>query len=266
MPRYARVLALAVASALGAAQEAAVSGPSFVIAGGEALVAGVRGPGGAAYNLEATTPAGLRSGALAGDPKVAVFVVVPDASGASVAAAADGGRLRSLSALVESLPSATLPHVHASGSGVDPAFFGPPGAEGAVPLKEAAAAVKSHFSRGGGEALRLTAVAPSLEDVDARLDELRAAAAAAAGDDYVLVVSATAPPNRGPRARLSPLRRLEAAAAAAKDGVRMTPDILTGILVGGLFVVVALIGLTCISSIQTPSEYSHTGPPSMKEF
>ena len=46
----------------------------------------------------------------------------------------------------------------------------------------------------------------------------------------------------------------------------MTPDVLTGILIALLFVFTALLGLTCIGSIQTPSQFSSVGPPSMKEF
>ena len=46
----------------------------------------------------------------------------------------------------------------------------------------------------------------------------------------------------------------------------MTPDILTGVLVGLLFAFVIILGTSCIGAIQTPSKFSFVGPPSMKEF
>eukprot|EP00618_Florenciella_parvula_P038520 CAMPEP_0119538840 /NCGR_PEP_ID=MMETSP1344-20130328/51160_1 /TAXON_ID=236787 /ORGANISM="Florenciella parvula, Strain CCMP2471" /LENGTH=130 /DNA_ID=CAMNT_0007581901 /DNA_START=65 /DNA_END=457 /DNA_ORIENTATION=- len=48
--------------------------------------------------------------------------------------------------------------------------------------------------------------------------------------------------------------------------VKMTPDLLAGILTGLLLVFIALIGLSCLNSIQTPSLYTDKPPPSMKEY
>ena len=51
-----------------------------------------------------------------------------------------------------------------------------------------------------------------------------------------------------------------------KKYVRMTPDLLAGILTGILLVVIALIGLTCLNSIQTPSIYTNKNFPSSREY
>jgi hypothetical protein len=51
-----------------------------------------------------------------------------------------------------------------------------------------------------------------------------------------------------------------------KKYVRMTPDLLAGILTGILLVVIALIGLTCLNSIQTPSMYTSKNFPSSREY
>lgn len=48
--------------------------------------------------------------------------------------------------------------------------------------------------------------------------------------------------------------------------VHMTPDLLAGILTGILLVLIALLGLTCLNDIQTPSQYTDKPPPSNKEF
>jgi len=53
---------------------------------------------------------------------------------------------------------------------------------------------------------------------------------------------------------------------ATYEGVRMTPDILSGILVAHLFVFTVCLGFYCIGAIQTPSHYAKKGPPSLKEW
>jgi len=51
-----------------------------------------------------------------------------------------------------------------------------------------------------------------------------------------------------------------------KKYVRMTPDLLAGILTGILLVVIALIGLSCLNSIQTPSIFTSKNFPSSREY
>jgi hypothetical protein len=48
--------------------------------------------------------------------------------------------------------------------------------------------------------------------------------------------------------------------------VYMTPDLLAGILTGLLLVMIILIGLNCLGSIQTPSQFSDKPPPSSREY
>lgn len=51
-------------------------------------------------------------------------------------------------------------------------------------------------------------------------------------------------------------RRLATASDSPTKYVYMTPDLLAGILTGILLVMIALIGLSCLNSIQTPSQFS----------
>lgn len=48
--------------------------------------------------------------------------------------------------------------------------------------------------------------------------------------------------------------------------VHMTPELLTGLIFGALFVFLAYIGLTVLHGIQTPTKYPLHGPPRGKEF
>uniref|UniRef100_A0A7S2WS17 V-type proton ATPase subunit S1/VOA1 transmembrane domain-containing protein n=1 Tax=Rhizochromulina marina TaxID=1034831 RepID=A0A7S2WS17_9STRA len=59
-------------------------------------------------------------------------------------------------------------------------------------------------------------------------------------------------------------RRLSS--ASSTQGVRMTPDILAGLLTGILLTVIALTGLCCLGSIQTPTKFSDVPPPSTREY
>lgn len=61
-------------------------------------------------------------------------------------------------------------------------------------------------------------------------------------------------------------RRLNEESDDDPSGVRMTPNILAGILVGLLFAFCVFVGLTCLGGIQTPSQFALTGPPSLKEW
>mmetsp|Transcript_16760 Transcript_16760/g.25188 ORF Transcript_16760/g.25188 Transcript_16760/m.25188 type:complete len:231 (-) Transcript_16760:215-907(-) len=63
-----------------------------------------------------------------------------------------------------------------------------------------------------------------------------------------------------------PTRRLDDATTITYDGVRMTPDIMSGVLVMILFLFTAILGLSCIGAIQTPSQFAKQGPPSLKEW
>ena len=239
-----RWLAALCAVAARAAGEAA---PAFVFAGKPLRGLGTSsGPGEApAYDVAPTTVERLRGAATAHAPAVAVFVDVAGGGAAAVVDAAARGATPKLAA-----------HVLAKSSAVAP-FAAPAPAADAVAVDAAAAAVAAGVTR---------VAAPSFGALDARLDDLVAAAQrAAGGDDYVFVVSAAEAAPRAPAAAAAPLRRLQSS-SSKKDGVRMTPDVLTGILIALLFVFTALLGLTCIGSIQTPSQFSSVGPPSMKEF
>jgi len=48
--------------------------------------------------------------------------------------------------------------------------------------------------------------------------------------------------------------------------VYMTPGIISGLLVGLLFVVTALIGVCCLAQVQTPTQFCHVPLPPGKEF
>lgn len=69
------------------------------------------------------------------------------------------------------------------------------------------------------------------------------------------------------KAMTEPVRRMTASSSSdAIAYVHMTPDLLAGILTGLLLVIIAMIGLTCLSSIQTPSQFSDKPPPSAREY
>ncbi|KAJ1451276.1 hypothetical protein M885DRAFT_530174 [Pelagophyceae sp. CCMP2097] len=102
------------------------------------------------------------------------------------------------------------------------------------------------------------------DTLDAQLAQLDRTLSERAGSYVIAVVGGS---------RSAVTRRLVDATAAPTAapsmypaGVHMTPDILTGVLVGFLFIFVILIGLSCIGAIQTPSQYSKIGPPSLKEW
>ncbi|RLN85768.1 hypothetical protein BBJ28_00007052 [Nothophytophthora sp. Chile5] len=48
--------------------------------------------------------------------------------------------------------------------------------------------------------------------------------------------------------------------------VNMTPEIMTGLLFGFLFLFLAYVGLSVLNAIQTPTKYPLHGPPRGKEF
>lgn len=79
-----------------------------------------------------------------------------------------------------------------------------------------------------------------------------------AASKYVQVMTASALPTS---------RRLSASTyESPKKYVRMTPDLLAGILTGILLVVIVLIGLSCLNSIQTPSLFTNKNFPSSREY
>jgi len=107
----------------------------------------------------------------------------------------------------------------------------------------------------------LLTVAPDVSVVDADLTAAVRSRAAFLGDADSWVLGLAAANAVEPRRRLQ-----DDDDDAGPIGVRMTPDILTGILVMMLFTFTILVGLGCISAIQTPSLYAKTGPPSLKEW
>lgn len=77
-----------------------------------------------------------------------------------------------------------------------------------------------------------------------------------ASDQYDTALQASVPPTVG--------RRLSS--SSSTQGVRMTPDILAGLLTGILMTVIALTGLCCLGSIQTPTKFTDVPPPSTREY
>jgi len=68
-------------------------------------------------------------------------------------------------------------------------------------------------------------------------------------------------------AMTAPARRLDSSSTTIHlKYVRMTPDLLAGILTGILMAFVIMLGLTCLSSIQTPSQFTDKPPPSSREY
>jgi len=65
-----------------------------------------------------------------------------------------------------------------------------------------------------------------------------------------------------PQYRSKASRRLDTTSVSPTKYVYMTPDLLAGILTGILLVMIALIGLSCLNSIQTPSQFSDKVTPS----
>ena len=57
-----------------------------------------------------------------------------------------------------------------------------------------------------------------------------------------------------------------AGAVAAVEHVRMTPDILTGLLVAGFLIAVLLVAMQCLLSVQGPSKFVHAAMPPGKDF
>jgi hypothetical protein len=87
------------------------------------------------------------------------------------------------------------------------------------------------------------------------------------GGSYAVAVASTVSAQRRVARRLVEDDTTEVSDWAGKsDGIRNTPDILTGVLVGLLFVFVIVLGLGCLNSIQTPSQFAKVGPPSLKEW
>ncbi len=54
--------------------------------------------------------------------------------------------------------------------------------------------------------------------------------------------------------------------AGAKNFVYMSPDIMSGVLVGVLLFITALIGVCCLMGLQTPDKFMAEPLPGTKEF
>ena len=109
---------------------------------------------------------------------------------------------------------------------------------------------------------RILTVAPSLSSVDEAdlVERLRSR-----GDSWALGLTAANAVEPVPQRRI--LQDMSNSTnSTGYKGVRMTPDILSGVLVGLLFTFCVLLGLSCIGAIQTPIHYAKKGPPSLKEW
>lgn len=88
---------------------------------------------------------------------------------------------------------------------------------------------------------------------------------------YALAMDASAkaalpPAYKAAMTAANPRRLTTDDTSSPKKYVHMTPDLLSGILTGLLLVTIALIGLSCLGSIQTPSKFTDKPPPSAREY
>jgi hypothetical protein len=109
------------------------------------------------------------------------------------------------------------------------------------------------------------------QEMDAQFSALLAKAEEATGGNFAVAL-AMEPIEQAPieyiEAMTSPARR-RLSTTSSSDAIayiHMTPDLLAGILTGLLLVMIAMIGLTCLSSIQTPSQFTDKPPPSSREY
>lgn len=106
-------------------------------------------------------------------------------------------------------------------------------------------------------------------EAEARFGGLLAEADEATGGKFAVALAMEETQPAQPEyvaAMTSPIRRLDDGSTTDAIGyVRMTPDLLAGILTGLLLVIIAMIGLSCLSSIQTPSQFTDKPPPSTRE-
>lgn len=218
--------------------------PAFVWSGSEALL-----PGKATYDLDVVASNVVESLIVSSSPTVAVLVVVEEGSAADMAATSQ------LGPVVQAAP----------GSRIFP-FVAPPTSSATDGNYNSVAWSEVRQRLAGSRAGEvLLTVAPDLAAVDRDVADLTAKAAARAADlgqpgSYVLGVTVATGPHHH--------RRLNEADNADNDkkGVRMTPDILAGILIGLLFTLTTWLGMYCIGAIQTPSHFASKGPPSLKEW
>lgn len=214
-------------------------------------------PDGAAYELDRVSANEIGATMTASSPKLAVLVVLPSGNAVEISSRQSGALA---SVMRDANASRMFAFVEAPAE--MPKMVGNRFFEGSrhrvVDWTELGAEIDSAV---GGV---LVSVAPDFETFERSAQSLTSAAetrAADLGGSYSIGL-AVASNNAVKTSR----RRRRLDTTTTPDGVRMTPDILTGVLVGLLFIFTVWVGITCIGDIQTPSQYAHTGPPSLKEW
>jgi len=203
----------------------------------------------------------------AAEAAVSLLVVVPRATSVGFVEQLGGVSRRLEASSVEVLPFVEAPG-HAVGASAS--FFETDEVE-----VVAWADLESRLLRAATqESETLVTVAPDLQKAMAKLESTRDQLAHRAGsvfersDAWVLGLTAKdgLSPLNNNRRRARRLDDQEEEMTIVYEGVRMTPDILAGVLVGILFLFTVVLGFSCIGAIQTPSQYAKTGPPSLKEW
>lgn len=224
---------------------------------------------------------------LAAAADTAVVLAIPGVSAADVTEAASHERLPGLTAqMLSSQSSAVVPSVQ----GVDATTLGDRAAfqQGwrSLSLSTLPPALAASVQTGapGGVMVCTAEDGTKLDVIDKWLSSITATLAAGKGTFVVVVAmlggvddaSVTPQVVRDARRLLVAAelgtsgveagRRQLAADSTSTTYIRMTPTLFSGVMVGLLFVFVTLLGLSCVSKIQTPSQFAMEGPPSSREY
>lgn len=219
------------------------------------------------YDLRRLQCQELGSMMVASEPKVSVLVVLPQSSANEISGEQTGllARVVRESPAWKAFPFVEAPFQSAPDtSDVTSAFFSTTKHESVVWSKW-----RDRLQSANANEVFAT-VAPNFAAFEQDVHNLTSAAATRAAalgapNDFVLGL-AVASPSQPPVRILQESGEDSGDESDDKIGIRMTPDILAGVLVGLLFIFTAWLGLSCIGAIQTPSQFALTGPPSLKEW
>lgn len=214
-------------------------------------------PDGAAYELERVSANKIGTTMTALSPKLSVLVVLPSGSAVDIAARQTGELASVMRDAISSRMFAFVEAPSESPKSVGPRFFGEESHQ-TVEWEDLQTKIDSATGV-------LVSVAPDLETFERNAVFLTNAAqkrAEALGGHHTVGLAVAS----GEEVATAKTSRRRLQTTTKLDGVRMTPDILTGVLVGLLFIFTVWVGIMCIGDIQTPSKYAHTGPPSLKEW
>lgn len=225
---------------------------------------------GGGYDLRRLKCHELGSVMMANEPKVAVLVILPQSSAKEISTEQTGLLARAVreSPAWKAFPFVEAPfHSVPSTPDVASAFLSTTKHESVVWSK-----LRERMQSANANEVIAT-VAPDFAAFEQDVHHLTSAAATRASalgapDAFILGLAVA---SSGPLP-IRILQDVDADSGNKRDdsdntaGIRMTPDILTGILVGLLFIFTAWLGLACIAAIQTPSQIALKGPPSLKEW